>query len=102
MTGLYIGAGVGVNLKSDLNIKNLQQTNTLTGGISTPNLSLGSGAGPVGLGAIGWGFGNGLRVELEGDYRNNNFNRLNKQPTGMYGRCRRAGGTVWPDGQRGL
>ncbi len=83
VTGLYIGAGVGVNLKSDVNVKNLQQTNSLTGGISTPNLSLGSGAGPVALGAIGWGFGNGLRVELEGDYRNNNFNRLNKLPGGI-------------------
>ncbi len=83
VTGLYIGAGVGVNLKSDVDVKNLQQKNTLTGGVSTPDLSLGSGLGPVALGAIGWGFGNGLRVELEGDYRNNNFNKLNKQPTGI-------------------
>ncbi|HSU07445.1 MAG TPA: OmpA family protein [Acetobacteraceae bacterium] len=83
VTGLYIGVGAGVNLKTDQNIKNLQRTDTLTGGISTPNLSVGSRAGFIGLGSIGWGFGNGLRVELEGDYRNNSFNRLNKQPTGV-------------------
>ena len=76
VTGLYIGAGAGVNWKNDPAIKNLQETNTLTGGVAISNSNLQTGPGPVALGAIGWGFGNGLRVELEGDYRNNNFNGL--------------------------
>ena len=80
VTGLYIGAGVGVNLKTDENIKNLRLTTPGAGnGVSTPNLNLSSEAGFAGLGAIGWGFGNGLRVEVEGDYRNNNFNKINGQ-----------------------
>jgi OOP family OmpA-OmpF porin len=76
VTGLYIGAGAGVNLKNQVQVKNIQESNSVTGGVSVSNVDLNSGAGPVALGAIGWGFGNGLRVELEGDYRNNNFNGL--------------------------
>jgi OmpA-OmpF porin, OOP family len=76
VTGLYIGAGAGVNVKDNPALKNLSLTNTLTGGVAVSNTNLQTGAGPVALGAIGWGFGNGLRVELEGDYRNNNFNGL--------------------------
>jgi len=83
VTGLYIGAGAGVNLKTDVQVKNLSETNTATGGVAVSNVDLGSGAGPVALGAIGWGFGNGLRVELEGDYRNNNFNTLSHSLTGV-------------------
>ena len=29
------------------------------------------GPGMAGLGSVGWGFGNGLRVEIEGNYRDN-------------------------------
>jgi outer membrane protein OmpA-like peptidoglycan-associated protein len=76
VTGLYIGAGAGVNLKNSPAVKNLSLTNTLTGGVAVSNTNLDTGVGPVALGAIGWGFGNGLRVEIEGDYRNNNFNGL--------------------------
>jgi OmpA-OmpF porin, OOP family len=83
ITGLYIGAGAGVNVKSNINVKNLSETNTTTGGLAISNVNLEAGAGPVALGAIGWGFGNGLRVELEGDYRNNNFNRLNHNLFGV-------------------
>ena len=28
--------------------------------------------------SLGWGFGNGLRAEIEGNYRNNHFNRLRR------------------------
>jgi OmpA-OmpF porin, OOP family len=77
VTGLYIGAGAGVNVKNSPQLKNLSLTDTATGGVAVSNTNLNTGAGPVALGAVGWGFGNGLRVELEGDYRNNNFNGLN-------------------------
>ena len=83
VTGLYIGAGAGVNIKSNINVKNLSETNSTTSGLAISNVNLESGAGPVALGAIGWGFGNGLRVEAEGDYRNNNFNRLNHNLFGI-------------------
>jgi OmpA-OmpF porin, OOP family len=83
VTGLYIGAGAGISKKNDVNVKNLSETNSTTGGLAISNVNLSSGLGPVALGAIGWGFGNGLRVELEGDYRNNNFNRLNHNLFGI-------------------
>ena len=34
-------------------------------------------SGPLGIGAIGWGFGNGLRTELEGSYRSNDVAGIN-------------------------
>ena len=56
VTGLYIGAGVGANFRMDADTQgNSIKTNT----------------GWVALGSVGWGFGNGLRVELEGNYRTN-------------------------------
>ena len=57
VNGPYVGAGVGVNKFLDANITN-------SGGTKVE-----SDVGFVGLGSAGWGFGNGLRVELEGDYR---------------------------------
>ncbi len=66
VTGLYIGLGAGVNLKNQVQVKNLSETNTATGGVPVSNVDLNSSAGPVALGAIGWGFGNGLRVRARG------------------------------------
>jgi outer membrane protein OmpA-like peptidoglycan-associated protein len=77
VTGLYIGAGAGVNIKDNPTLKNLSLTNSTTGGVAVSNTKLTTAAGPIALGYIGWGFGNGLRVEVEGDYRNNQFNGLN-------------------------
>ena len=53
--GLYVGAGAGYNLPENDPIS--------TGGDIKPH------GGFVGLGSIGYGFGNGFRVELEGNYR---------------------------------
>jgi OmpA-OmpF porin, OOP family len=69
VTGLYIGAGAGVNWLTSEKVSTNSGVNTGT--------SLSSELGPAALGAVGWGFGNGLRVEVEGDYRNNKFNKLN-------------------------
>jgi outer membrane protein OmpA-like peptidoglycan-associated protein len=62
VTGLYVGAGAGLNFHQD---------------------STGDGArvryddiGGVGLASIGWGFGNGLRAEVEGNYRQNSVDRV--------------------------
>ena len=65
VSGLYIGAGVGGNW--------LQDT-TLNGSV---NNALGRKVenefeiGYVGVLSLGWGFGNGLRAEIEGNYRSN-------------------------------
>ncbi|MCE2762499.1 MAG: OmpA family protein [Acetobacteraceae bacterium] len=65
VTGLYIGGGVGANW---------QQNTTLNGAV---NNALGLKVenefevGYAGVLSLGWGFGNGLRAEIEGNYRSN-------------------------------
>ena len=36
-------------------------------------------AGPVGLADLGWGFGNGLRLEIEGSYRSNGISGISSR-----------------------
>ena len=59
--GLYVGLAGGGNLAQDQTVRLSPQQ---------PSGKLRFGAGEVGLGSVGWGFGNGLRVEIEGNYRN--------------------------------
>ena len=65
VSGLYLGGGVGANW---------QQNTTLNGAV---NNTLGRKVenefevGYVGVLSLGWGFGNGLRAEIEGNYRSN-------------------------------
>jgi len=61
--GLYIGAGVGANLMQS-------ETFSVTGGAGN---SISPKVGFVGLASIGYGFGNGLRAEIEGNYRYNSL-----------------------------
>jgi outer membrane protein OmpA-like peptidoglycan-associated protein len=72
VSGLYIGGGVGWNGMGNLNAKNLTIP-TPAGGIDTPvaGAKYKQSSGFVGLGSVGYGFGNGLRAEIEGNYRNN-------------------------------
>jgi hypothetical protein len=61
--GLYVGAGLGLNYL---------QRESFQG--STPGSATGtlrSGLGPAVVLSLGWGFGNGLRAEVEGNYREN-------------------------------
>lgn len=62
-TGLYLGTGAGVNL---------HETATSQSG----NTRIGTDPGPVGVLGLGWGFGNGLRAEVEGSYRSNDLASL--------------------------
>lgn len=57
LNGLYIGAGAGINWMTGTNV-NPGSTALRSDGV-----------GFVGLGSIGYAFGNGVRVELEGNYR---------------------------------
>ena len=67
ISGLYIGGGAGVNIMTD---ENAQAT---ARGLNSGTGSIGSHVGPAVDLSIGYGLGNGLRVELEGDYRYNSF-----------------------------
>jgi outer membrane protein OmpA-like peptidoglycan-associated protein len=57
LDGIYLGAGAGINWMTDTKIN--------PGGAKMKS----DGVGFVGLGSVGYGFGNGFRVELEGNYR---------------------------------
>jgi outer membrane protein OmpA-like peptidoglycan-associated protein len=65
LTGLYIGGGAGFNWLQNQHLINATGT--------AGNASLQSHFGFAGIGSIGWALPNGIRVELEGDYRNNQF-----------------------------
>jgi outer membrane protein OmpA-like peptidoglycan-associated protein len=67
VNGFYIGGGLGFNMLQDSDIK---PNATLGGGKTTTDAD----GGWVGLGSLGYGFGNGLRVEIEGNYRANSGN----------------------------
>ena len=77
VTGLYIGAGVGVNETQKMDIKNLSSSTLapLGAGIATVG-KLNANTGFASVLSVGWGFGNGLRAELEGNYRKNNIDSL--------------------------
>ena len=64
--GLYVGAGVGVNFKQSQTIQSRV-------GAVTTSRSVNANAGPAGVLSLGWGFGNGLRAEIEGSLRHNTF-----------------------------
>ena len=68
--GFYVSLGAGVNLMQDQTLRfSSPEAEPFTGA------HLKSSVGPAVQGSAGWGFGNGLRVEIEGDWMNNKFNQ---------------------------
>lgn len=74
LSGLYVSLGAGVNLKQDLNIQSGGSPDL--GPLDTSGTNLQSQVGPAFVGAVGWGFGNGFRAEVEGNYYNNKFDKV--------------------------
>ena len=73
ITGPYVGAGAGVNLWHDSTSRGFR--------IHDEDIGI------VGLGSLGWGFGNGLRAEVEGSYRESEIDRIaGPGPGGIAGR----------------
>lgn len=70
ISGLYVGAGVGANLRqnSDATLSN----NMLGPRGGTAEFKYGF----VGTLSLGYGFGNGVRAEIEGSYRNNDVDKV--------------------------
>ena len=60
--GLYIGAGAGYNFLQNVDVRP-------SPALRTPGLEFTGSSGFAGVGSAGYGFGNGVRIELEGDYR---------------------------------
>ena len=71
VNGLYVGAGAGGNILQNESIQRSR---------GPVNFGRGSDykfdAGPVVIGSVGYGLGNGLRLELQGAYYQNKINRL--------------------------
>jgi OmpA-OmpF porin, OOP family len=78
VAGPYVGLGLGANF-----MPSAEHASTITGfgptgtpvtvGTTTNNANINLSAGFAGLGSAGWGFGNGLRAEVEGDFMENRF-----------------------------
>jgi OOP family OmpA-OmpF porin len=66
VTGLYIGGGAGVNIMQD-------ETAKITAGAGSAGGHLQPRVGPAVAVSLGYGLGNGIRAEIEGDYRYNTF-----------------------------
>jgi OmpA-OmpF porin, OOP family len=73
VAGPYVSLGAGFNIMQ-------QEPVTKIGGFAVTNTNLNMRLGGTGLVAGGWGFGNGLRAEVEFDYR---YNQLHKVVTGF-------------------
>ena len=104
VTGLYVGLGAGVNIESQEKVKNLAfpTLNPLGSGLSTSG-NVGGSTGFAGVLSLGWGFGNGLRAEIEGNYRNNNQDHVSGCHKRAFGCSRRHDrAEVRRDGQRAV
>ncbi len=71
VTGLYLGAGGGANLLQD---EEVRLSPSFPGGKERFDV------GATALGSAGYGFGNGLRVELEGNWRYNGVQHFLETP----------------------
>ncbi len=69
--GLYVGAGAGATWEEQTRVR------LHTGPSPGPTLDANFSTGFAGLGSIGWGFGNGVRIEAEGSWRRNSVNSAN-------------------------
>ncbi len=70
VTGPYVSLGAGANIFQNQDIKNF---NIPALGVTSPggNGHISTDADIIGTGAVGYGLGNGLRIELNGDYFRN-------------------------------
>ncbi|MBO6086390.1 MAG: hypothetical protein J6P19_08370, partial [Acetobacter sp.] len=75
ISGLYVDGGAGYNEVQDQHV----HANSSANGDAVPKFSVNHGTGYTGFGAVGWGFGNGLRVEAEGLYNFSHDNYTSSQ-----------------------
>ncbi len=79
ISGVYIGVGAGVNFLQDERLRSAT--------IGGSNIDLGKtrlqfDPGYRLLASVGYGLGNGLRVEVEGDYFRNSLSRVGRRSSG--------------------
>ena len=85
ITGLYVGAGAGANwVQSTTNNVDSDSSTRVRLGLPNDSLKAKYELGWGGVASIGWGFGNGLRLEAEGSYRENDIDNLSAFGTRGY------------------
>ena len=72
VTGVYVSAGGGYNNQEKIKLKDFIVNNVGEPGTARVSFL----GGYTGETSIGYGFGNGLRIELEGDYYNNRYKTI--------------------------
>jgi OOP family OmpA-OmpF porin len=76
--GPYVAGALGVNSLDDAKFRLDNSLNEGMTALGQPNGGqLGFELGGVGLLSIGWGFSNGIRLEIEGSYRSNQVDSAN-------------------------
>ena len=77
VTGLYLGGAAGLNFHdpNSCNIGGAIGRTLARSGLSR-EIRTDFNLGWAGLGSVGWGFGNGWRAEIEGNYRTDEVDRL--------------------------
>jgi len=74
ISGLYVNGNAGFDLLQNVEV-------TPIGPDFGPGYKrIQPGAGFTGIGAVGWAFGNGMRLELQGNYIQNNIRHFNGTP----------------------
>ena len=91
VTGLYVGAGIGLNMLMETDVDLDNRFAAPRSGTAEFNY------GYVGVISLGWGFGNGVRAEIEGSYRTNDIDTL----TGYGLTAPRASGSAFSYGVMG-
>ena len=70
VTGLYVGAGAGLNMLQEVD-------GDLSNAFAAPRgVNVETNYGWAGVISLGWGFGNGVRAEIEGSYRSNSVDSI--------------------------
>jgi opacity protein-like surface antigen len=69
VSGPYVSLGAGINILPDDVVRPY-------GGYGPDKRMYGFDPGPAAFAGVGWGFGNGLRLEAEGDYANNHVRKV--------------------------
>jgi len=68
ISGFYVGAGAGLNFQQETNV---DSKGSGLAGVAGNGADVNFDSGLMGSISAGWGFGNGLRAEIEGAYRHN-------------------------------
>jgi outer membrane protein OmpA-like peptidoglycan-associated protein len=85
VTGPYVSLGAGANIFQQQDLKDVNSpllTPAESSYLPPTTGKINTDTDAIALGSVGWGFGNGFRLEVEGDWRNNairSFNGLHGQ-----------------------